>query len=1167
MKAVTLVKSANRKKQLSQNKNGLIQWGLLVNMHLKLLGLSWVLFSTFAMAEARLDLNFGTNAGFTTTNILKNNLLSTTHQQTIRQSDGKYLAVGQRSSLDGNSVEIALSRYLTDGSLDPSFGSNGVVYTRSNSKLYPSATLQQKDGQLVVVGTYFNDSDRGFFIARYNLDGSPDIEFGNNGLIRTDINGNDANAFAVIQQDDEKLVIAGSSISSPLTLATLLRLNIDGTIDTSFNGTGITSVYFGASSYVRDVTLQSDGKLIISGMARELGEDYSQFIHARLNQNGTLDETFGIDGFAKADISESNDTVSRVILTNNNRILAAGTSENNFTLVQYLLNGQLDSSFSADGIQTVNLMQLNIGFDVKQHPETNKIYMLGYGNSQEFLLMRFNPDGSLDTSFDSDGMVSINASLRADYGTSLELLPNGKILLSGYSTSIGEEYRGLLVQLNADGSLDNTFANGGIIEKKSLYSLDYAYSSIVQTDGKIIEVGYTHNTGNADMVITRYLADGFLDPSFSNNGILTVDIAGGTDRAYGVVQQANGQLIIAGESYNGSNSDFTLVRVNNDGTVDGIVRTAVGDGYDRIRAITQQADGKLLVAGSSQESGFTHLTLARYSESGVLDPTFGDQGIVVSTILSSNATAFSLTLQSNGQIVVAGSTDSGLTSQVIVKRFETDGTVDNSFNGTGTFSQAIGVNNDALYSVIQQADGKLVMAGYGFGSSNDDFLLVRLNTDGTLDTSFDSDGILFIDFNGGKDKAASILQQDDGKLIISGVSEQNGIDQLVMARIELSGMLDTSFDDDGLLIMASDLGNTFQFGEMSYYQGNYYIPGYSERDFVLAKVTVNPNPILALDNNTLLYIENDQPLAFAASGFIDNSSGSWDGSRLSFTMGNSGGNLLFMEPYFRGNLNLFEGNLLYGSTIIGSVVQESYLGSIVEIFSVDFNANANQALVLQLMQSLRFSYNSSPFRSGSRLINITFNDPVNGSSSDTKKIQVLAQNSLPTGRVIISGAALETETLTASHTLQDDNGLGIISYKWFSENNFLGEGDSFYLGASSIGTRVNVIASYTDNVGYAETVQSASTQVITLYNSEDDYDGDGVSNGQERSLGTALDLKDTDGDGIPDDFEIANGFDPLVDDANDDLDNDGTTNLQEYLKTVNNFNVIRLQNGKVIVLP
>jgi uncharacterized delta-60 repeat protein len=199
--------------------------------------------------------------------------------------------------------------------------------------------------------------------------------------------------------------------------------------------------------------------------------------------------------------------------------------------------------------------------------------------------VRYNADGSLDTGFDGDGKVTTAIGASTDYGYSVIQQSDGKLVVAGTSYN-GSSYDFALVRYNADGSLDASFDGDGIVTTAIGAANDYAQSVIQQADGKLVVAGYSYNGSNYDVALVRYNTDGSLDTGFDGDGKVTTAIGTGYDEGYSVIQQADGKLVVAGTSYNGSSNDFALVRYNADGSLDasfdgdGIVTTAIGAGDD-----------------------------------------------------------------------------------------------------------------------------------------------------------------------------------------------------------------------------------------------------------------------------------------------------------------------------------------------------------------------------------------------------------------------------------------------------------------------------------------------------------------------------------------------------------------------------------------------------------
>ena len=204
---------------------------------------------------------------------------------------------------------------------------------------------------------------------------------------------------------------------------------------------------------------------------------------------------------------------------------------------------------------------------------------------------------------------------------------------------------------------------------------------------------------------------------------------------------------------------------------------------DFVRSIAIQSDGKIVVAGETKNGTYDEFALARYNPDGTLDTSFGNSGGKMITNSNNNGDhARSVAIQSDGKIVLAGAGDNTGNDDFALYRYNTDGSLDSSFGTGGKVFTAVGSGNDFAESVAIQSDGKIVVAGYSYNGSNDDFALVRYNTDGSLDTSFDSDGKVTTDFGAGSDVANSVAIQSDGKIVAAGNSKNGNYRDFALVR-------------------------------------------------------------------------------------------------------------------------------------------------------------------------------------------------------------------------------------------------------------------------------------------------------------------------------------------------------------------------------------------------
>ena len=423
--------------------------------------------------------------------------------------------------------------------------------------------------------------------------------------------------------------------------------------------------------------------------------------------------------------------------------------------------------------------------------------------------------GDLDLSFGNGGKVITDFD-RIDYAFAATLQPDGKLIVAGSSFNTASPDF-LIVRYNGDGSLDTSFGNGGKVVN-DFGAQDYAHAVALQPDGKIVAAGLSQSSSIGNIVLARYNADGSLDSAFGSGGKVTTDINGQYERADALVLQADGKLVTAGFTCGGGNCDLLLIRYNSNGSLDstfgsgGIVTTDLnGQGVDSARALVLQPDGKIVAAGSVYLSAKSDFALARYNSNGTLDTTFGAGG-KVTTDFGDSEEAGDVVIQPDGKIVAAGSFGDGDPdndpSKFSLARYNADGTLDATFGSGGKVLTDFGQSSPliGLSGLALQADGKIVAAGTvrlfneNFTSVRENFALVRYNTNGTLDTTFGTGGIVTTGFGVFVSASGGIVIQPDGKIVAAGYTiHENNSSDIALARY-LGGSAvarRTSFDFDG----------------------------------------------------------------------------------------------------------------------------------------------------------------------------------------------------------------------------------------------------------------------------------------------------------------------------------------------------------------------------------
>ena len=397
--------------------------------------------------------------------------------------------------------------------------------------------------------------------------------------------------------------------------------------------------------------------------------------------------------------------------------------------------GDLDSTFSADGIVTTNFSGSSddFGLSVAVQPD-GRLVIAGSSNNgtaAEIALVRLLADGSPDNSFGTGGKVTTAIGTLDDHATAVAVQPDGKIVVAGSTLINGSGMAFALLRYNADGTLDNSFSGDGVQVDDISAGYDEAYAVALQPDGKILVAGYTNNGSSDDFALLRYTTDGALDNSFSGDGIETTDFAGYNDAVVSMALQPDGRIILAGYYGNGTDEDFALARYDPDGTPDatfgsgGLVNTVFTSGDDRAYGVALQPDGRIVAAGMVSSPPYWIMGLARYNADGTLDNSFSGDGMTT-TPNGTYSGARSVALMPDGRIVAAGSTDFNF----MVALFNTDGTLDTGFNTDGIQTTNIG-DSDYGNAVAMQADGKIVMAGAAhFTNTLNDFAVVRYHTGG-----------------------------------------------------------------------------------------------------------------------------------------------------------------------------------------------------------------------------------------------------------------------------------------------------------------------------------------------------------------------------------------------------------------------------------------------------
>ena len=632
----------------------------------------------------------------------------------------------------------SIARLNPDGSGEPTFDAG------TNADQYISAIAVQSNGKVIFTRDDFGTMT-GYKVARLNIDGTLDTSFAP--ALGTFPSSSGFTCMAV--QPDGRIVLGGYStqIGGPRSL--LIRLNANGVIDNTFTNDDGT---FGGQIF--SVALQPDGKILIAGNIGVSVNGTNHYGVARLNTNGTVDTNFqfGADG-----------TIHSVGLQPDGKILLAGYGIGNSTnwngVARLNADGSMDGTFQPGTDSNSSLVMVVPQSDGKVVCFGSHVYVNGTNRNG---LVRLNSNGSVDAGFNSATGAPNNAS------AAIVLQPDGKILIGGGFTLVNGTNRERLARLNSDGSLDNNFNPGSSIDAR-------VTRLALQADGKVIIGGdFTMAAGAMRNRVARLNANGTLDTSFDPG----TGPAGGFLHVTALAIQPNGKALVGGDfsSFNGISRN-RLARLNADGTVDTGFVPWVGAPVNyafQPYTFLVQPDGKILVGGDAAlSSGSDGTGLARLNPDGSFDNSFH------ADTLGTNrdyAAIISLALQSDGKILAGGYSVKSF-AYYLVTRLNPNGSRDTNFPAVD--------GNGTVASIALQPDGKILVA-----SGWNDFggWLTRLNTNGSVDNTFNG--------GSGADNAInSVLIQSNGKILVAGsFTSIHGTNRNRIARLNFNGTLDASFN-------------------------------------------------------------------------------------------------------------------------------------------------------------------------------------------------------------------------------------------------------------------------------------------------------------------------------------------------------------------------------------
>jgi|688.fasta_scaffold15156_7 uncharacterized delta-60 repeat protein len=400
------------------------------------------------------------------------------------------------------------------GTLDQTFGSAGKVTSNFNLIDRGLDFDIQSDGKIIVVGsTSTNTISSNMLIARYNSNGSLDNTFGTNGILTSTAL---VNLSSVILQSDDKIVAVGMEGNTVSSKILVVRSNANGQFDNAFGTNGIVTYSIGAGLNVaKRVKLQTDGKIIIGCDYNYNNGNTREFAVIRLNTNGTLDNTFGTNGITTFTFNNLYASLWDLEIQTDGKIITSGVSQIGSNSYAYALarldvNGALDNTFGNSGKTTAVFSGLDFGTNCTILPN-GKILMVG-SSLPQVGLVQFNQNGMIDNTFGNNGLKTLSIGGNGNNGGfDIVIQPDGRIIVVGKahlaSNSLQSKFG--LSRLNANGTTDFSFGTNGIVTTSfgSSSGIETPYISKLQNDGKILLVGSSGNNGPGSILLARYNSD------------------------------------------------------------------------------------------------------------------------------------------------------------------------------------------------------------------------------------------------------------------------------------------------------------------------------------------------------------------------------------------------------------------------------------------------------------------------------------------------------------------------------------------------------------------------------------------------------------------------------------------------------------------------------------
>lgn len=703
--------------------------------------------------------------------------------------EGRLLVGGESSVLSDGTIPIpvrvwSLTRLLPDGSPDPAFGGDGTLTGEAGDPFRVLSVAVQPDGAvlaggLAVCGRMCTAS----VLARFLPDGSPDASFGDGSRVQSEL-PETGPVRALTVDGSGRILAAGATRptgANDLDDFAIARYLPTGALDPAFGGDGVvTTDLRGGGDAISGLAVRADGAIVAGGTSHAPGTGNGpvepRFAVARYTDDGALDPSYGVGGTVETDLAPepgSREELTSIAVTPDGAVLAAGHVRRDGTtphavVVRHTPAGLIDPAFGTAGVVEVDQVPASeatgvvlqdddrvvLGGRAADHPApptpADPPGALGSATDWTWALVGLTADGRRDASFGDEGIARTPVGKGAH---ALVRAPDGRLLMAGCTCPEpvyrvgGEESPSRLVvarflssgDAEPSGTVDRRYGDGGLTSVQVGPAYSAARAAAVDGSGRLVMAGVS----SRDVGLARLVPDGSPDPSFGQGGTVTTPV-GGKAEANAVLVQPDGRVVAGGRKESLETFSFVLTRYLEDGVLDptfgngGIVVTD-NPGYDEVQALAQLPDGRLLAVGSAvvDEADFrnTGLLVVRYLPDGRLDTTWGGDGSVVTDVRPALDGARSIAVLDDGRVVVGGVSNDPTGAQegeTVLVRHLPDGALDPDFGDGGTALADLGPGHDALGGVEVLPDGTLAAAARVDPYDSGPIALARFSPAGAL---------------------------------------------------------------------------------------------------------------------------------------------------------------------------------------------------------------------------------------------------------------------------------------------------------------------------------------------------------------------------------------------------------------------------------------------------